>query len=555
MEAKTNNPEPIMTVGAPVESFIITPEMIAAAEAKAAEEKVAREKAASHPATKTVAERHKSECRHLAARWQSNELGQAMVVDSLGETFVVPTNGRFTVSMTGASEMGVIARYGDVSKEYGVELSREEACGVLTGLINLVLENLPCNQYAKGAIEASKLELVEMFDNITSGMCQLAENLMPDNVAVCKAAVENNLYAYAGAASNRLSKTFKPYAEADTIENRTIENHRYENPIPVIHDEKNDALDKLNASSIEEMLVKMVKIPESDLYSVTVKRILDDAFGEDFIDSLTASEYYDLIDNLYAMAKNKYPGLVPATDPAEAESPQEDTVVEVIDDEYDDFYMRYSHPYSDHYYNGYDPYEDEIDDADEYEIWTPIAEWNIDNDSPIGFVGTDGRVHTMRCDLQGYPMNRNEEHSRNSYPVFASDMVLPVVDFAKELKLNLTDAIVEMQLSDELGDVVANISPAQLYAIIVSDSELMMYNNTNSTFREISFGVGTNYTRLRNRIVVILSELLGLNIETNNDFAACEILDIQDGIQLSVDKAAYGAYVAYRTAIFEALAS
>ena len=282
MEVKTNNPEPIMTVGAPVESFIITPEMIAAAEAKAAEEKAAREKAAPQPATKTVAERHKSECRHLASRWQSNELGQAMVVDSLGETFVVPTKGRFTVSMTGASEMGVIARYGDVSKEYGVELSREEACGVLTGLINLVLENLPCNQYAKGAIEASKLELVEMFDNITSGMCQLAENLMPDNVAVCKAAVENNLYAYAGAASNRLSKTFKPYAEADTIENRTVENHT-----PFTKDEKTAALDNLNASSIEEMLVKMVKTPESDLYSVTVKRILDDAFGEDFRKNLS----------------------------------------------------------------------------------------------------------------------------------------------------------------------------------------------------------------------------------------------------------------------------
>lgn len=545
MEVKTNNPEPIMTVGAPVESFIITPEMIAAAEAKAAEEKAAREKAAPQPTAKSVAERHKDECRHLAARWQNNGRGQAMVVDSLGETFMGPTDGRFTVSMTGASEMGVIARYGNVSKEYGVELSREEACGVLTGLINLVLENLPCNQYAKGAIEASKLELVEMFDNITSGMCQLAENLMPDNVAVCKAAVENNLYAYAGAASNRLSKTFKPYAEAATIEHHT----------PATQDEKNDALDKLQATSIEEMLVKMVKIPEADIYSVTVKRILDEAFGEDFIDSLTAGEYYDLIDNLYAMAKNKYPGLVPATDPAEAEFPQEDTVVEVIEDEYDDYYMRYAHPYSDHYYNGYDPYEDEIDDAEEYEIWTPASEWNIENDSPIGFVGTDGRVQTMRCDLQGYPMNRNEEHSRNSYPVFASDMVLPVIDFAKELKLNLTDAIVEMQLSDELGDVVANISPAQLYAIMVSDSDLMRYNNTTSTFREISFGVVTTYTRLRNRIVVILSELLGLNIETNNDFAACEILDIQDGIQLSVDKAAYGAYVAYRTAIFEALAS
>ena len=123
--------------------------------------------------------------------------------------------------MTGASEMGIIARYGNVSKEYGVELSREEACGVLTGLINLVLENLPCNQYAKGAIEASKLELVEMFDNITSGMCQLAEKPDAGQCCGCKAAVENNLYAYAGAASNRLSKTFKPYAEAALSKNHT----------------------------------------------------------------------------------------------------------------------------------------------------------------------------------------------------------------------------------------------------------------------------------------------------------------------------------------------
>ena len=97
MEVKTNNPEPIMTVGAPVESFIITPEMIAAAEAKAAGRRRRRAKKLRLNLLIRLLQnviKESVDIWRLAGKVM--ERGpQAMVVDSLGETFMVPYRWTF----------------------------------------------------------------------------------------------------------------------------------------------------------------------------------------------------------------------------------------------------------------------------------------------------------------------------------------------------------------------------------------------------------------------------------------------------------------------------
>lgn len=503
----TTKPESILTIPAPAQSIHITPEMIAEAMAKQP----------PAPAKPTVV-KPRSTTPQPPTKIQNTD-GQGLVLgptsltvnkDDLYRYYFTIANGKVEVYYSG---------------EFMCTLGLEETCGMLTGLVNLVLENLPCNFSSEGTNSCDVYSMRSFFDNITRGMCQVAEWCTDGTEAI--AADENNLYAYDLSVKdiNSLSPDWEPFSPTKISKQ---EPDTKTSPFP------------LTASKLAELQDQLVAKGPVQVYGANTQELLESYFGKEYIASLSATEYYELIDELYIS------GLA---DAVKEDTPDTAAQIEdrIVDAEYDDY--NYGSEYSKAYPYTKNDYTFDDDDWSLGEcIWYPGCDEDPDDETVIGIYDPNTeRVSVCYSNLQGYPVNATPTNRVDAYPTAFMDITVDVTSFSRALVCELPRILNNIGLMNEIGPSVKSISAASIYALLATDPNINRYGSTAGPLKRIAFGTNTTYLAFRKLIGNLVAQLIGIHtVPKTMGMAYAELLDTMQAIYAGVDCALYAAYMDFR---------
>ena len=506
----TNN-KPLLTIPPTSTSVRITPEMI-------------QDIMAKHPSTSNVGSGsedmyRKTTAKHVHPPIKNNVVdyhsdGQYLVLGPTSIPIVQKDRSRFCF----VGEDGMINIYYD-GKSCGTSLTLNGAAGLLTGLLNLIIENLPCNYAYGGADEVNEADLRDYLHNITHGVCQFAESCTNDDTVDTSVAVEeNNLYAYnITTQGNTLDSTWEPYSPTHLNKNIT--------PEPA----------KTLVVNTDDIQTKLAQVNPEDLYSNSTHQLLASYFGEEYLATLTAVEYYELIDELYmsgvASINTKQ------QDPSDV---LEEGPIEIVHDEYEDFHYGKTQVQN----NLVNPYED-LGDC----LWYPDCGETPDDETIVGIYNSEtDTVKPCYSDAYGYPVEPKGLNRSDMYPTAFMDITVDAITFTRSLLAEIPEILIRAGLMVEIGPTIKSITSASLYAVLSTDPNINQYGTTAGMFKRIAFGTHTTYVQFRYLVGNILAQLMGVNIQLKNEntIVSAEIIDILDEIYSGVDNAIYTAYIDFR---------